>query len=55
MEALRDHQGHPGSICNHCPEKGLKTIASTIYCLDRGSAYLCWGNPCENQYELYTI
>ena len=55
MEALRDHQGHPGSICNHCPKKGLKTIASTIYCLDRGSAYLCWGNPCENQYELYTI
>ena len=55
MEALRDHEGHPGSICNHCPEDGLKTIASTIYCLDRGSAYLCWGNPCESEYELYTL
>ena len=42
MEALRDHEGRPGSICNHCPEDNLKTIASTIYCLDRGYAYLCW-------------
>ncbi len=55
MECLKDHQGYPASVCNHNPTDGLQTIASTVYCLDRGYAYICWGNPCENDYEKYEI
>ena len=55
MKCLRDHYGYPASICNHCPEDNLSTIASTIYCLNRGRAYLCKGNPCQNNYEEYVL
>ena len=55
MECLADHYGYPASVCNHCPEENLSTIASTIYCLDRGAAYICKGNPCQNSYEEYRL
>ena len=53
--SFKGYQGYPASICNHNPEDGLQTIASTIYCLDKGYAYICWGNPCQNEYEKYVI
>lgn len=52
-ECLRDHYGYPGSICNHAA--GLNTIASIIYCLDQGYAWISWGNPCEQEYEKYEL
>lgn len=55
MMCLKDHYGYPASVCNHNPEDGLQTIASTIYCLDKGYAYICWGNPCQNEYEKYEL
>ena len=36
QECLKDHYGYPGSICNHSTDKNLVTIASTMYCLNRG-------------------
>lgn len=55
QESLKDHYGYPSSICNHTPECGLQTIASTIYCLNRDKAYVSWGNPCEVPYEEYLL
>lgn len=55
MECLKDHYGYPGSVCNHLPHRGCQTIASVLYCLNRGIAYICWGNPCEGTYEEYQI
>ncbi len=55
MECLRDHYGYPGSVCNHLAERNLKTIASMIYVLDQGYAWMAWGNPCENEYERYEL
>lgn len=54
-ECLRDHYGYPGSICNHLTERDLVTIASMIYVLDEGYAWMAWGNPCENEYEIYKL
>ncbi len=51
-ECLRDHDGYPGSICNHTKSC---TIASVIYCVNRLKAYICWGNPCEEAYETYYV
>lgn len=55
MECLKDHEGYPGSVCNHTANRECQTIASMLYCLDRGIAYICWGNPCEGSYERYEM
>ncbi|WP_432642862.1 C45 family autoproteolytic acyltransferase/hydolase [Acidaminococcus sp.] len=55
MDCLRDHYGYPGSICNHLKEKNLITIASMIYNLEKGYAWMSWGNPCENEYDKYIL
>lgn len=55
MECLGDHYGYPGSVCNHSAESGCQTIASILYCLDRGYGLICWGNPCCETYERYEL
>ena len=55
QSCLRDHYGDTESVCNHCEEEGLKTIASMIYDLTSGRALMAWGNPCENDYEAYEL
>lgn len=55
QECLKDHYEYPGSICNHMGGESLQTIASMLYCLNRGYALISWGNPCENEYEKYTF
>lgn len=55
MECLKDHYGYPASVCNHAGDQSLQTIASMLYCLDRGYALIAWGNPCENGYEKYEL
>lgn len=52
---LRDHYGAPSSVCNHAGDQGLQTIASILYCVDRGYALIAWGNPCEVEYEKYEL
>lgn len=57
IESLADHEGFPGSICDHTTDEGYMTIASTIYCLNRGYALICWGRPCQGveYFELYNL
>ena len=55
MERLKDHYGYPAAVCNHAGDQSLQTIASMLYCLNRGYAWIAWGNPCENEYEKYEL
>lgn len=52
---LSDHYGHPASVCNHAGDESLQTIASMLYCLNRGYAWIAWGNPCQVAYEKYEL
>jgi isopenicillin-N N-acyltransferase-like protein len=53
--ALRDHQGLPGAICRHDPERPMKTIASIIAEPDAGRLHVARGNPCETEYVAYDV
>lgn len=69
MECLRDHyRADPSSheaICKHRPKDGESagidpakasvTIASQIYDLTEKKAWICKGNPCENEYVEYSL
>ncbi len=55
MECLKDHYCAPDSICNHAHDINCVTIASMLYCVDKGYALVAWGNPCENPYEKYEL
>lgn len=55
QNCLRDHYGYPASVCNHAGDQSLQTIASMLYCLNRGYALIAWGNPCEVSYERYDL
>ena len=54
--ALRDHFGHPNSVCKHGDAKTQgtdinQTIASSIVDLTAGEYWLAAGNPCAGEYE----
>jgi isopenicillin-N N-acyltransferase-like protein len=58
--ALRDHQGHPYSICFHIdpeepPEEHYESVVSAIIDLHAGALYLSDGPPCESPYERYAL
>ncbi len=60
QEALRDHQGQPGSICRHQnldlpPQFRSESVASYICQPAQGIMHLCLGLPCENQYHAYKV
>lgn len=60
MRMLRDHAGHPYSICNH---ENLKdslvdrdvTNFGVVMDLTENCMYLAPGNPCESEFEKYCI
>ncbi len=49
------------AVCSHVPlgdfdeDRVWKTIASSVYNLTDGIAYICKGCPCENRYTQYAI
>jgi isopenicillin-N N-acyltransferase-like protein len=54
--ALRDHFGHPTSVCCHPddrfePYEQYETIASSIVDLTDGHYYIALGRPCETEYQ----
>jgi isopenicillin-N N-acyltransferase-like protein len=58
QDMLRDHEGHPASICRHphdgpdfamLPSAG-KTVAALIAEPQRGVFHVCRGNPCQNPF-----
>lgn len=59
MGLLKDHANYPKSICRHpSPEEGGhqgKTFDSWVMVPARREMWLCHGNPCQNEFEKYTI
>lgn len=57
QQCLKDHYGYPEGICSHITEQNRtwQTIASIIYGLDDNKAWICYGNPCENEYREYSL
>lgn len=58
--ALRDHTGHPYSICFHPdpaepPEEHYESLVSAIIDLHAQTLYLSDGPPCANAYHAYRI
>ena len=62
-EFLRDHDGHPTSLCRHphvgaddlvLPSSG-RTVASLIAEPDRGRLHVARGNPCEAVFVTYDV
>ena len=58
MELLQDHQGYPKSICRHMgklPDEGFHTVSSMVAVPEEGKMWATDGNPCENEYVLYSL
>jgi isopenicillin-N N-acyltransferase-like protein len=59
QNALRDHDGHPRSICRHAnddPQYGFwKTVFSVIIEPESRQMHITRGNPCEMPYETYRM
>lgn len=58
MAHLRDHDGHPNSVCRHPdPDRAAtyRTVASVIMDLDAGEFWVTDGPPCEGEYEGYGL
>jgi len=59
QEVLRDHRGHPCSICRHAndhPGDGFWTsVFSVVMEVDAGRLHLSRGNPCTQPYKVYTL
>lgn len=58
--ALRDHDGHPYSICRHIdpaepPEEHYTTVTSAIVDLHARMLLLSDGPPCENPYRQFSL
>jgi isopenicillin-N N-acyltransferase like protein len=61
-QLMQDHNNHPGSVCRHQnPDaplpiaKLMKTDASIISSPKEQKAFICLGNPCENEYIEYRL
>lgn len=58
-EALRDHAGHPRSICRHAnddPQTGFwQTVLSVIIEPSHRRMHIARGTPCEHPYESYEL
>ena len=59
---LQDHNNYPGAVCRHrdpgAPielSRLMKTLISIITCPAGRKAYICAGNPCENDYAEYSL
>jgi isopenicillin-N N-acyltransferase like protein len=53
QQALRDHAGHPRSICRHpdAEKDGSASIASIVIDLGAKLMHVASGPPCENAYQ----
>lgn len=57
---LSDHVNYPYSICRHKSKEGqimgeIKTIYSIVIDLTHLTLWLCRGNPCEGEYQKYSM
>jgi len=58
-DLLRDHEGHPRSICRHPNEDRQtgfwETVFSVIIEPEEGRMHVSRGMPCQNPYEVYNL
>ena len=57
---LRDHENRPDMICAHVNEKRdrahwSRTLDGMIYIPEKREAWIAHGNPCESEFERYTV
>lgn len=56
---LRDHDGHPNSVCRHPapdePNRPYQTVASAILDLDNGRMWATDGPPCQAEYQEFGL
>ena len=59
QSALRDHQDFPHSICRHAndhPSTGFwESVFSVVIEASAGRMHVSRGNPCQNNYEVYSM
>ena len=59
MDALRDHDGYPKSICRHAnehPDNGYwTTVFSGVIEPHAGRMFVSRGTPCDHPYEAYSL
>ena len=55
MNLLKDHEGHPESICRHAEDVGHCTVYSIVINMTDDKVYICEGNPCQNEYREYPL
>jgi len=60
FEILRDHEGHPSSICRHVdpnvpPALASESRASVVMVPKQGVLWLTIGPPCESEYQEYRL
>jgi isopenicillin-N N-acyltransferase like protein len=53
--ALRDHFGHPRSVCAHSGDTNTITVASHIADLTTRTMTISSGPPCENDYRTFRL
>jgi isopenicillin-N N-acyltransferase-like protein len=53
--ALRDHFGHPQSVCAHPGPTNTVTVASHIADLTGRTMMISSGPPCENEYQTFRL
>lgn len=56
QDYLRDHQGHPFSICRHedpdeVPEEQYITVTAVVMDVETRTLYLTDGPPCQSEYQ----
>ncbi len=59
-EFLRDHENRPDTICSHVNENRgrahwSRTLDGMIYIPEKREAWIAHGNPCEREFEKYTV
>lgn len=60
MTLMADHDKYPGSICRHAepgqpPGLASQTLAAYVMLPQEGIMHICWGNPCQYDFEKYVL
>lgn len=59
QQLLRDHEGHPRSICRHANDDAKTGFWQTVFSVliepQSRRMHISRGNPCENDYEVYEL
>jgi len=60
MEFMSDHHNYPVAICGHPneevpPDQRSMTVSSIIMVPEEKCMYVTFGNPCQYEYEKYTL